>query len=148
MPGHQGVQQDVQSRHLTALSASAAVAAVSILVGGCARSASVEHSLDRVEALLVILEGIEDEPDVEIATPAIQDWLAGCQQHDLETAWMESVSGQEYVALVEPHASRSAELRHRLELQFDRMSTDAHLEELASAMQSARSLIPPPLADS
>jgi hypothetical protein len=115
---------------------------VLVLVWGCARSHSIEPSLDRAEALLVILEGIEDEADAMSAGPAVRDWLAGGSQHDLDTRWVEGVSGRAYVALVEPHAGRSAGLRRRLELQRERMSKDPWMREFAPALGSACGLLP------
>jgi hypothetical protein len=124
-----------------------AVSVAPLTACGRTPTSQLDCSLDRVEELLVILEGIDSGADAEAASSRVADWEAGWGLHDLRTAELESVSGTSYELLIESRRSRSSELRRRLERQIHRLTVDGYLDRYERDMSSALAILPREIAE-
>ena len=124
-----------------------AISMVPLTACGRTRTSPLDGSLDRVEELLVILEGIDSDADAEAASGRVADWEAGWGLHGIRTAGLESVSGTSYVLLLESRRARSQELRRRLRAQIGRLPLDGYLDRYERDMSSALAILPPKMTE-
>ena len=117
--------------------------ALGAVLGGCGDSHedAAKQSVDLMEELAVILEGIRDEPTAKAAAQKVDAWIEGRQKLQARLKAMGALTPEEEKAIEDRLRERKDALSRRIRAQLARLTMDptlrAHIGELMSRLPAA-----------